>query len=98
MQKTRSRTSAAKRNVNAPLQAKRPAQPPPPAIYALPVWSVKKVNGKWYISRAARFDDKQAWSKPYDTLQRATTAIARKLAEEVLARHKRRCETYGIDD
>jgi hypothetical protein len=69
---------------------------PPPAVYALRLWSVKKVNGKWYISEAARFDDKEEWSKPYETLQRATTAIARKMAEEVMERHKRRCEQYGI--
>ena len=52
------------------------------------IWSVKKVNGKWYISQAARFDDKEQWSRPYETLQRATTAIARKLADEVMKRHK----------
>jgi hypothetical protein len=31
-------------------------------------------------------------------LQRATTAIARKLADEVMRRHKRRCDYYGIND
>jgi hypothetical protein len=54
------------KNVRPP-KAKRPAsepitpalRPPPPAIYALRVWSVKKVNGGWYISQAARFDDKE---------------------------------------
>jgi len=77
---------------------KRPLHPAPPAIYALRMWSVKKVNGKWYISQAARFDDKAQWSRPYETLQRATTAIARKMAEEVQERHKRHCEYYGIND
>jgi hypothetical protein len=77
---------------------KRPLHPPPPAIYALRMWSVKKVNGKWHISQAARFDDKAQWSRPYETLHRATTAIARKMAEEVQERHKRRCAFYGIDE
>jgi hypothetical protein len=76
----------------------RSLHPPPPAIYALRLWSVKKVNGKWYISQAARFDDKEQWSRPYETLQRATTAIARKMAEEVLERHQARCRHYGIND
>ena len=76
----------------------RSLRPPPPAIYALRMWSVKKVNGKWYISQAARFDDKEQWSKPYETLQRATTAIARKMAEEVMERHRSRCQRYGIND
>jgi hypothetical protein len=93
------KTAKAKRARSEPAApAIRPLHPPPPAIYALRVWSVKKVNGKWYISQAARFDDKAEWSRPYETLQRATTAIARKMAEEVQERHKRRCEQYGIND
>jgi len=92
-------TAKAKRKVREPVMpARRPAYPPPPAIYALRLWSVKKVSGKWYISQAARFDDKAKWSRPYETLQRATTAIARKMAEEVQERHKRRCDYYGIND
>lgn len=77
---------------------KSPRHPAPPAIYALRVWSVKKVNGKWYISQAARFDDKEQWSRPYATLHRATTAIARKMAEEIMGRHNTRCRNYGIND
>ena len=78
--------------------ASRLLHSPPPAIYALRVWSVKKVNGKWHISQAARFDEKEQWSRPYDTLQRATTAIARKMAEEVMERHATRCRHYGVND
>jgi hypothetical protein len=70
----------------------------PPTVYALRVWSVKKVSGKWYISQAARFDDKEAWIGPYDSVYRATTAIARKLTEEIIQRHRSRCQHYGIDD
>ncbi len=94
----RRRTSTVKRNVYAPLETKRPTHAAPLPIYALTCWSVKKLNGKWCIAPTARFEDKPAWSKPYATLQGATTAIARKLAEEALARHKRRCKHYGIND
>jgi hypothetical protein len=79
------KTPAAKRKRAASVPivpAKRSAYPPPPAVYALRVWSVKTVNGKWYVSQAARFDDKEQWMGPYATVYRATTAIARKLAEE----------------
>lgn len=62
------------------------------------MWSVKKVSRKWYVSPAARFDDKEQWMGPYDTIHRATTAIARKLAEEVMARHLARCRQYGVND
>jgi len=96
MQKTVS-AARAKRQVAAP-PVKRPSEAIEPAIYALRVWSVKKVNGKWYISQGARFDDKAAWSGPYETLQRATTAIARKMGDEVMKRHKRHYEHYGVND
>jgi hypothetical protein len=59
---------------------------------------VKKVGFKWYISQAARFVDKEEWKRPYDTIRQATTAIARKMAEEVLTRHKARCQYYGINN
>jgi hypothetical protein len=98
MQKKTDLARARKRGVSVSVPATRPVQPAPPAIYALRMWSVKKVKGKWYISQAARFDDKPQWSKPYETLQRATTAIARKIAEEVMTRHKRHCDYYRIDE
>jgi hypothetical protein len=89
-----------KRPKPAPVEpVPRPLHPPPPAIYALRVWSVKKVHGEWYIfSAAARFDDKEQWMGPYASIHRATTAIARKLAEEVLRRHTARNRNYGINE
>ena len=68
----------------------------PVEVYALRAWSVKKVGDNWYVATTACFDNKPTWSKPYATLYRATTAIARKLAEEVLTRQKRRRERDGI--
>jgi hypothetical protein len=38
------------------------------------------------------------WKGPYATVHRATTAIARKLAEEIIERHTARCRNYGVDD
>jgi hypothetical protein len=88
-----------KRAASVPVvPARRSAHPPPPAVYALRVWSVKKVTGQWYVSQAARFDDKEHWMGPYATIHRATSAIARKLAEELIERHTARCRNYGIDD
>jgi hypothetical protein len=77
------KTAAAKRKRVASVPvvpARRPAYPPPPAVYALRVWSVKKVNGQWYISQAARFDDKEQWMGPYANVHRAT--LVRGLAEK----------------
>jgi hypothetical protein len=58
-------------------------------VFALKSWTIKFDNGKYFISPTACFDDKHRWSKPYSTLQRATTAIARKLQQEFLEREKR---------
>ena len=67
----------------------------PPEVYALRAWSVKKFGDNWYVSPTACLDNRPEWSKPYPSLHLATTAIARKLAEEVLTRQKRRAERYG---
>jgi hypothetical protein len=68
----------------------------PVEVYALKAWSVKKPGDNWHIAETACFENKPEWSKPYASLYRATTAIARKLAEEVLTRQKRRRERNGI--
>jgi hypothetical protein len=71
---------------------------PSPATYALKAWTIRGSDGKFYISPTASFDDKTKWSKPYTTLQRACTAIARKLAEEWTARNERRREFHGVKE
>jgi hypothetical protein len=77
----------AKRAMYQPLDPPKPStREPPPAVYALTAWSVRKSNGQWQIAPTARFEEKPQWSKPYATLQRATTAIARKLADEAMRR------------
>jgi hypothetical protein len=59
-------------------------------VLALRAWSVKKAeNGKFFIGPTACFDDKQKWRGPYESLQNATLAISRKLAEEFVEREKR---------
>jgi hypothetical protein len=59
-------------------------------VLALRAWSVKKAeNGKFFISPTAYFQDKPKWQGPYASMQYATTAIARKLAEEFNEREKR---------
>jgi hypothetical protein len=68
----------------------------PAEVYAVTAWSVKKSGDNWYIAETACFDNKPQWSKAYASLYRATTAIARKLAEDVLRRQKRRREQAAI--
>jgi hypothetical protein len=45
-----------------------------------------------------RFDDQEEWKGPYESIHRATTAIARKMAAEVLTRHEARNRNYGINE
>jgi len=66
----------------------------PEAILALASWTIKRDGGKFVVRR--RPHSRSARSKPYDTLQAATNAVARKLQEEWLKRHKRRREFHGV--
>jgi hypothetical protein len=68
---------------------------PTGAIFALKAWTIKESGGKYYISPTGCFDDRVRWSKPYQTLQRACTAIARKLAAEWQERDERRRHFHG---
>jgi hypothetical protein len=76
----------------------RIAKKSPPEVYALKAWSVMKAGDNWYVAPTACFDNKPQWSKPYASLYRATTAIARKLAEEVLHRQEWRRKVYGNNE
>ena len=74
------------------------SRPIPQAVFALKAWTIKQQGEKFYISPSAAFDDKTRWSKPYDSLQRACSAIARKLASEWQQRDKRRREFHGLQE
>jgi hypothetical protein len=72
------------------------ARPIPPACFALKSWTIKQQGEKFVIAPTASFDDKTRWSKPYASLQAATSAIARKLAEEWREREERRRNFHGL--
>jgi hypothetical protein len=59
-------------------------------VYALSGWSIKVDGTGFRIGQTAYYEAKSSWSKSYATLQGATSAIARKLAEEFNERHSRR--------
>ncbi len=67
----------------------------PRPIYGLQSWTIEKRGTKFYVAPTATSQDKAVWLGPYATLQRATTAIARKLAEEFTVRHERLCGFHG---
>lgn len=69
------------------------SRPIPPAVFALKAWRIKKQGDKFFISPAIAG---AKWSKPYATLQRACTAIARKLADEWRQRNDRRQKFHGL--
>ena len=57
-------------------------------IYALKSWTIKKADERFYIATTAQ-SRRQKWRGPYANLQRATTAIARKLQWEFTQRHSK---------
>jgi hypothetical protein len=57
-------------------------------VYALRSWTIKKSGDRFYIAASAQ-PGTHKWRGPYHNLQRATTAIARKLEWEFTQRHKR---------
>ena len=72
------------------------SRPIPPALFALKSWTIKMQNEKFYIAPTAHFDEKTRWSRAYASLQSATQAVARKLAEEWREREARRRKFHGI--
>ena len=57
-------------------------------VYALKSWTIRKQGKAFYIAASAQ-SGKHAWRGPYANLQRATTAIARKLQWEFTRRSNR---------
>lgn len=58
-------------------------------VYALKQWSLRRSGTEWFVSPTAFFEKKPEWKGPYQTLRRATLAIARKLEEEAHRRDKK---------
>jgi hypothetical protein len=57
-------------------------------LYALRSYTIKEQGGAFFVSPTGT-EGSHRWSKPYASLQRATTAIARKLQREFTKRHSR---------
>lgn len=104
MQKSMTRVSArTKRKANEPLKTTAKTGPawqtPPKPIYALTAYTVEKRGTKWYVIRTAEQSaGRNTWRGPYATLDRATLAIARLLALEVIERHRRVCQWAGVPE
>jgi hypothetical protein len=57
-------------------------------VYALRNYTIKQQGDRFFVAATA-LEGTHRWSKPYATLQHATTAIARKLQREFVGRNKR---------
>jgi hypothetical protein len=57
-------------------------------VYALRSWTIRKSGEQFFIAASAQ-SGTHRWRGPYANLQRATTAIARKLQHEFTRRHNR---------
>jgi hypothetical protein len=59
----------------------------PPPVFQLRAWTIKQSGNRFHIIPSASFG--MRWSKGYKSLQAACAAIARKHAEEWIARNAR---------
>jgi len=57
-------------------------------VYALKSWTIRKAGEAFYIAPSAQAGQHR-WRGAYVTLQRATTALARKLQAEFAWRHRK---------
>ena len=57
-------------------------------VYALQSWTIRKSGDRFYIAASGQ-SGTHKWRGPYANLQRATTAIARKLQFEFTRRHNK---------
>lgn len=100
---------AARRTKSTPLAARRSAvkteKPAATAAsqsarvtYALKAYSAERRANGWYVSRTplSVAGEKPEWSGPFQTIETAMLAIARRLATELADRHTRTIEARGI--
>ena len=57
-------------------------------LFALRSYTIKQHNGSFFVAPTAQ-EGQHRWSKPYASLQHATTAIGRKLQREFVMRDRR---------
>jgi hypothetical protein len=63
-----------------------------PFVFALASWTIREdARGRYFICRTGS----NAYGKPYSSLRRACTAIARKLEEEYATRRQRLADAYA---
>jgi hypothetical protein len=82
-----------------PRKVKAPASQPDKFTYALAQWTTERRKSGWFVARTtpAITDNKPEWSGPYETIETACLAIARRHAVELADRHTRSTETYRIN-
>ena len=76
----------------------------PKAIYALAQYSIEQRGSHWYYVRTIdhlQFPNGHRsgpWHGPYRSLHAVTIAIASAIEKEARARHRKRCERYGVPE
>ena len=96
---------AAAQLVNAPLAKSEPAPSLAPGVpakftYLLAAYRIERRSNEWYVSKSLPTfaSEKPEWHGPYDSIDTATFAIARKLASECADRHTRDVAGHKMGD
>ena len=73
-------------------------QPPREFSYALKSHTAKRTEKGWYVARAwcTVAGEKPEWIVPFETIEAACLAIARRLATEIADRHSMMIEAHKI--
>lgn len=103
---------SAKANFAKPLAQVQPAEvtaPQPPSVpgyntkptrhtYALKQYTAERRGDGWYVCRTpfVLAGEKAEWSGPFETIETAVLAIARRLATEIADRHTRDIERHKL--
>jgi len=76
----------------------RPATGPDKFTYALAAYTAERGKDGWFIAKSVPSftGEKPKWSGPFETIETACLAIARRHATEIADRHTRSVEAHKI--
>ncbi len=64
--------------------------------YALQQYAAERRPNGWYVAPTVFGDEKQKWTGPFESIENACLAIARRHATELADRHTRSIEHHNI--
>ena len=79
-----------------PPRQPRPREPQAKFTYALQAWTAERRASGWFVAATVSNGDKSQWTGPFESIETACLAIARRHATEIADRHTRSIEHHKI--